>query len=468
MIQGRKVVRKRRLHIVVILVCALSFGVCQPVFATSSTEIQEELDQIQKDKDKLKQEQSGNQSKLEGTRGKINNLTGVMDDLDAEIEGLDTEMVGLLTDISIIEQAIQDKREEIAQTEEALKEAIQVQDEQYEAMKIRIRYMYEKGDKSYLTLLLESQSIDDALNKADYIEKLYEYDRKLLLEYQATVQRVSELKDTLEEEESELMSSKIELREQQELLDELLAQKKKEYEDYDARLVKAKQEAAVYTAKINQQTNELRALEAKQKEKEKEKEEKLKEEEEAKRKAEEAKRKAEEERLRAEQEENGNSPSAPEDSETSSESSPSVSSDDSSSSGHSEPPSSSGSSNAPKPSGGGGSKGQQIVDYACQFLGNPYVPGGTSLTNGADCSGFTLSVFKQFGINLPRSSYAQSQVGTAVSYDQARAGDIIYYGGHVGIYMGDGRIVHASTQKTGIKISVATYRPIITIRRVIN
>ena len=459
MIQGRKVARKGKLHIVVMLVCALSFGVCQPVFATSSAEIQEELDQIQKDKDKLKQEQSGNQSKLEGTRGKINNLTGVMDDLDAEIEGLDTEMVGLLTDISIIEQAIQDKREEIAQTEEALKEAIQVQDEQYEAMKIRIRYMYEKGDKSYLTLLLESQSIDDALNKADYIEKLYEYDRKLLLEYQATVQRVSELKDTLEEEESELMSSKIELREQQELLDELLAQKKKEYEDYDARLVKAKQEAAVYTAKINQQTNELRALEAKQKEKEKEKEEKLKEEEETR-------RKAEEERLRAEQEANE---AASNDSGYTGTSSGSGSSHDSgTSSGNSGGSSSSGSSDAPKPSGGGGSKGQQIVDYACQFLGNPYVPGGTSLTNGADCSGFTMSVFRQFGINLPRNSYAQSQVGTAVSYDQARAGDIIYYGGHVGIYMGDGRIVHASTQKTGIKISVATYRPIMTIRRVIN
>ena len=458
MIQGRKVVRKGKLHIVVMLVCALSFGVCQPVFATSSAEIQEELDQIQKDKDQLKQEQSGNQSKLEGTRGKINNLTGVMDDLDAEIEGLDTEMVGLLTDISIIEQAIQDKREEIAQTEEALKEAIQVQDEQYEAMKIRIRYMYEKGDKSYLTLLLESQSIDDALNKADYIEKLYEYDRKLLLEYQATVQRVSELKDTLEEEESELMSSKIELREQQELLDELLAQKKKEYEDYDARLVKAKQEAAVYTAKINQQTNELRALEAKQKEKEKEKEEKLKEE--ARRKAE------EEERLWAEQEANE---AASNDSGYTGTSSGSGSSHDSgTSSGNSGGSGSSGSSDAPKPSGGGGSKGQQIVDYACQFLGNPYVPGGTSLTNGADCSGFTMSVFRQFGINLPRNSYAQSQVGTAVSYDQARAGDIIYYGGHVGIYMGDGRIVHASTQKTGIKISVATYRPIITIRRVIN
>ena len=456
--RNRRVVGTGKLHIVMLLICALFVGTGQPAFAASSAEIQEELDQIQKDKDKLKQEQSGNQSKLEGTRGKINNLTGVMDDLDAEIEGLDTEMVGLLTDISIIEQAIQDTRDEIARTETELQEAINVQDDQYEAMKIRIRYMYEQGDKSYLTLILESQSIDDALNKADYIEKLYEYDRKLLLEYQATVQKVSELKDTLEEEESELMSSKIELREQQELLDELLAEKRKEYEDYDAKLLKAKQEAAVYTAKINQQTNELRALEAKQKEKEKEKEEKLKEEEEAK-------RKAEEERLRAEQEANEDSSGSSDDSDSSNASGESDNSGNSASSGGS---SSSGSSDAPKPSGSGGSKGQQIVDYACQFIGNPYVPGGTSLTNGADCSGFTMTVYKQFGISLPRTSYAQSQVGTAVSYDQAKAGDLIYYGGHVAIYMGNGRVVHASTQKTGIKISTATYRPIITIRRVIN
>ena len=87
--------------------------------------------------------------------------------------------------------------------------------------------------------------------------------------------------------------------------------------------------------------------------------------------------------------------------------------------------------------------GQAIVDYACQFIGNPYVWGGTSLTNGADCSGFVQSVFAHFGISLPRTTWDMENVGTPVSYDQAIAGDIILYDGHVGIYMGDGQIVNA-------------------------
>ena len=118
-------------------------------------------------------------------------------------------------------------------------------------------------------------------------------------------------------------------------------------------------------------------------------------------------------------------------------------------------------------SSGGGGKGQQIADFACQFIGNPYVAGGTSLTNGADCSGFVMSVFKEYGISLPRSSYAQSTVGTGVSYSEAKPGDVIYYGGHVGIYIGNGQIVHASTERTGIKITSATYRNIITVRRIV-
>ncbi len=93
--------------------------------------------------------------------------------------------------------------------------------------------------------------------------------------------------------------------------------------------------------------------------------------------------------------------------------------------------------------------------------------GGTSLTNGADCSGFVMSVYKNFGINLPRSSYSQSTVGKGVSYSDARPGDVIYYGGHVGIYIGNGQIVHASTERTGIKITSATYRSIITVRRIV-
>ena len=129
--------------------------------------------------------------------------------------------------------------------------------------------------------------------------------------------------------------------------------------------------------------------------------------------------------------------------------------------------SSSSSSSSSGSSSGGSGKGQQIADYACKFIGNPYVAGGTSLTNGADCSGFVMSVYQAFGYSLPRSSYAQSAVGKGVSYSEAQPGDIIYYGGHVGIYIGNGQIVHASTERTGIKITSATYRSIITIRRIV-
>lgn len=111
--------------------------------------------------------------------------------------------------------------------------------------------------------------------------------------------------------------------------------------------------------------------------------------------------------------------------------------------------------------------GQAIVDYACQFIGNPYVWGGTSLTNGADCSGFVQSVFAHFGISLPRTSQDMRNVGTPVSYDQAIPGDIILYDGHVGIYMGDGQIVNAINSAKGIGILPATYTNIITVRRLI-
>lgn len=207
-------------------------------------------------------------------------------------------------------------------------------------------------------------------------------------------------------------------------MEELLAKKRTEYENYSVMLTKAKQEAATYTARIKQETAQIRKLE---------------EEERKRREEEERKRKEEEERLRKEQEapaDGGESSDAPK-------------------------------QEAPKPVSSGGGKGQDIANYACKFIGNPYVAGGTSLTNGADCSGFVMSVYKNFGISLPRSSYAQSSVGRGVSYSEAKPGDVIYYGGHVGIYIGNGQIVHASTQRTGIKITSATYRNIVTVRRIV-
>ncbi|WP_251386764.1 C40 family peptidase [Mediterraneibacter agrestimuris] len=116
---------------------------------------------------------------------------------------------------------------------------------------------------------------------------------------------------------------------------------------------------------------------------------------------------------------------------------------------------------------GGTSAGQAVINFACQFIGNPYVWGGTSLTQGADCSGFVQSVYANFGISLPRTTYDMVNIGYEVSYDQAVPGDIVLYDGHVGLYMGDGNIVNAMNEVDGIGICTATYAPILTIRRVL-
>ena len=393
----------------------------EPVYATTISQIQQQKEE--------------NEKNLSSVNQQISGYKGAQADIGNEIEELDAEMVSLLTDINLIEEAIKTKEEEIAVTQADYETAVAVKDEQYESMKVRIKFMYEQGEMSYIQLFMESLSVSDMVNKAEYVEKLYAYDRKLLEEYQATVEEVAALQNQLEEEKSELQTSQYELEEEEAYLEEVLAQKKEEYENYSVMLAKAQQEAAAYTTKIKQETAQIKQLE--------EEERKRKEEEERKRKEEEERLKAEQNQLLAQQGQTGEGQSSSENNQTSS---PTTSTPVSS---------------------GGSSKGQDIANYACQFVGNPYVAGGTSLTNGADCSGFVMSVYKNFGYSLPRSSYAQSSVGKSVSYAEAQPGDIIYYGGHVAIYIGNGRIVHASTERTGIKTESATYRSIITIRRIV-
>lgn len=420
----RKVMRR----FCVVLSFIMLLTTTAPVSAATISDLQKDIEERQKNVEKEK-------SELDQVNKQIGEYKGAQADVGEEIDELDEEMVSLLTDINLIEEAISDKEEDIEETQADYDAAVETKDSQYESMKIRIKFMYERGDQSYLQIFLAAQDMGDMMNKAHYVEELYEYDRKLLTEYEDTVQRVAELWDTLEEEKSELETSKTELEEEQKYVQEVLAQKKTEYENYSVVLAKAKQEAAAHTAKIKQETAQIRKLE--------EEEKKRREEEERKRKEEEERKKQE---LLASQSAEGEEASD----ETGKKQSDSEEKKE-----------------TPKPVSSGSGKGQDIANYACKFIGNPYVAGGTSLTNGADCSGFVMAVYQNFGISLPRSSYAQASAGKGVSYSEAQPGDIIYYGGHVGIYIGNGQIVHASTERTGIKITSATYRSIITVRRIV-
>lgn len=360
----------------------------------------------------LKKQLEETQSQLDAISGQADSIEGQRDAVEEEIEELDGSLIELMGSISLLEEAIEEKKAEIAVAEEELAAAVAKEKEQYEAMKLRIKFMYEKGELTYAQLLFEARSISDMMNKADYIEKLYEYDRKLLVSYQEIRQQVADLKTALEEERSDLEAQEYELKEEQAVLEELLQEKKAEAKNFDVQLAQIQQSAATYKALIKKQTAQIKQLEA------------------------------EEAACKARENAKNNTPSK----------TPGVASAQ---------------AIALINSANGSAKGKEIASYACRFVGNPYVYGGTSLTNGADCSGFTQAVYRDFGISIPRSSTSQRSYGTGVSYADAQPGDLVCYAGHVGMYIGNGYIVHASTAKTGIKITAATYRPILAVRRII-
>ena len=219
---------------------------------------------------------------------------------------------------------------------------------------------------------------------------------------------------------------------QQTELENVLAAKKAKMGDYNNQLATAQAEAEAYKKTIAAQNAIIKEEERKQKEQE------------------------EKARAAAAKASAGNSNSSTSGTGNTGNSAGGTSSDSTGSSGGGENPSYSTSVS-----------GSSVVSYACQFVGNPYVWGGTSLTNGADCSGFVMSVFAHFGVSLPHSSGALQGCGKAVSYANAQPGDLICYSGHVAIYMGGGQIVHAQSTAVGITTSSATYRTIVAVRRVL-
>ncbi len=401
------------------------------------------LQEIRNEKQEAQNKKKEAEGKLSSVNKDIENISEEQEAVEAEIEELDAQLVDLILSVSILESDIRDKEQAIEQTKVELEQAKEQVSEQEKAMARRIKFMYERGSATYLELFLESKSMAEAVNKSEYSEKLYRYDRLMLERYRLAREEVENKEKQLEDELAELEEIKDDLNDQKEELDALIAEKQETADNFADQLSRAKTKANEYKNQISQQSDNLKKLSQAEAEKVAE-EARKKAEEEAKKKAEAAaKKKAEEEAGKSSGNDQG------EDGQ-------------SSDGGGSEPES--------RPSGtnvqaSGSGTGTDIANYALQFVGCPYVAGGTSLTNGCDCSGFTQGVYSHFGIRIPRSSYAQSAGGTEVSYDSAQAGDIIYYGGHVGIYIGNNLIVHASTAATGIKISSAFYRSIITVRR---
>ncbi|MCR5120424.1 MAG: C40 family peptidase [Lachnospiraceae bacterium] len=380
--------------------------------------------------DDAKKKRDETQEQLDEVNATLEELAEEQASVEDEIDEMDDALTEIMGSVEALRIQTENKEAEIYEAELRYEEAVETERSQYEAMKVRIRYMYEQGDTTYLALLMESKGFAEMLTKADYIEELYEYDRNMLISYQDTVKEVAELKAQLEEERLELLAITAEYEQEQAYMEGVISELQAVAADYKSRISKAKAKAGEYAKLIAQQNKEIKRLE----------------EEERKRKEEEARKKAEEaERKRREAEEAlGDAPESGQVSNGNNTFDISVIYNSK-----------------------GSQLGKNIAAYGCKFIGNPYVPGGTSLTNGCDCSGFVFSVYKAFGYTVPRTSYQLRSAGKEVSASNAEPGDVVCYPGHVGIYIGGGMIVHASTQKTGIKVSYMNYRTPLTIRRII-
>ena len=425
--------------------------------------------------EELREEAAYTSSQLDATYSYINDLGAQIESLNAEIASLDQDLVNTIVNIEVLNTDISNKEAEIQKTRKNLKRAKANKEKQYEAMKLRIQYLYENGgSNAWYNLMLDSNDLSELLNKAEYTQKMYKYDRDALNKYVETIKEIKTLGVQLNGEKAELEDMKAEQEANQANLEVQISEKQSAANNASNEIAYAQQQANEYAALLEEQTAEIQRLEA----------ERIAAEEEARRQAEAeaaaaaAAAAAEEANNQEEdtdaEDADGEEDYTEEDGTYEEDGSEDVVTDeygnviDEDNTVEDTDYSESGSTDSSVSYSGSGSS---VADYATQFVGNPYVYGGTSLTNGADCSGFVQSVYANFGVSLPRTSYDQMNVGTEVSYSEAQPGDLICYGGHVAIYLGGGRIVHASNSAPypagGIKISDnAAYRTILSVRRV--
>ena len=382
---------KKKRHLYKRILSALLVG--SMLFTSVTTTYASKLEEAKDKRDEA-------QEKLDEVNKEINKLNEAQEALQAEMDAYDEALMALLTDLTLLEEDIANKEAEIIQAGCELEAAEEKEAEQYEFMKRRIRHMYVNAEnQSVWTAFVGASNFTEVLNRAEYIAGVYEYDREQLTEYQETVQEITELKATLDEEMIALGELQVNMEEQQSALQGLLIESAAKMENMEEELAEASALAKKYAKTIKQQNKFIETEEA---------------------------------RLASENKEEAG-----------------------------------GLTGGSNPAYSSSVSGQDVVNYASQFVGNPYVFGGNSLTNGCDCSYFTMACFGNFGISLPRNSYQQRSSGQAVSYANAKAGDIICYAGHVAIYMGNGKIVHAANSRLGICYGTATYRTIVAVRRVL-
>ena len=373
-------------------------------------------------------------------------------------QALEEELVRLLALKDILESDMEELKTQIQEADRDYRQAEEKRQRQYDILKKRIQFLYEEGDITYLDILLKAKNIGDVVSQTEYFRQLYEYDQEIIQRYEKLKQEAAGKKELLEEKQSQLEVMEEENESQQKELEGFIAARQKESSGFALELEAAQARAAQAAGEVIRKTEEIRILRARQ---------------------EEERIRQEKERIRQEQESAGQESGAAgrEPGAAGQEQGaagrepggagrePGGAGQESGSAGTAQDSAGTAGGRSVK-SIGGTEFGRNVADYALQFIGNPYVYGGTSLTGGTDCSGYTQSVYRHFGVSIPRTSGEQAGFGREIPYEDMEPGDLVCYSGHVAMYIGGGRIVHASSRKEGIKVSNdPAYRTIVSIRR---
>ena len=428
---------RQRKAILILAVLALAVQAPLPGRASPVTRAEQERRRAEEEKSRAESEAQQLEEKLGQSRQKE--------------QALEEELVRLLALKDILESDMEELKTQIQRADRDYRQAEEKRQRQYDILKKRIQFLYEEGDITYLDILLKAKNIGDVVSQTEYFRQLYEYDQEIIQRYEKLKQEAAGKKELLEEKQSQLEVMEEENESQQKELEGFIAARQKESSGFALELEAAQARAAQAAGEVIRKTEEIRILRARQEE------ERIRQEEERIRQ--------EQERVRQEQESAGQESGAAGREPGGAGREPGGAGQESGSAGTAQDSAGTAGGRSVK-SIGGTEFGRNVADYALQFVGNPYVYGGTSLTGGTDCSGYTQSVYRHFGVSIPRTSGEQAGFGREIPYEEMEPGDLVCYSGHVAMYIGGGRIVHASSRKEGIKVSNdPAYRTIVSIRR---